>query len=78
MAKHPGSRLRDSRFPKSKGPDSRLPDSLSIALWLAGSLWVVGIAAHALDAPREIVYAAFGIGIIAGAVEWIVLRRARG
>ncbi len=64
--------------PKLSGPklsQSRLPVSLSIALWLVGSLWAVAIAAHVFDAPREIVHAAFAFGLLAGLVEWWTLRR---
>ncbi len=53
---------------------TRLPSSLSIALWLVASLWIVAILAHAFDAPREIVYAAFIIGLLGGVVEWLALR----
>jgi hypothetical protein len=51
-----------------------LPASLSIALWLTGSIWLVAILAHVLDAPHEIVYAALAFGLIAGVVEWLFVR----
>jgi hypothetical protein len=58
------------------GPSkSSLPASLSIALWLVGALWAVAIMAHVFDAPREIVHAAFGFGLVAGLLEWWSLRR---
>ncbi|EGP08551.1 hypothetical protein CSIRO_1830 [Bradyrhizobiaceae bacterium SG-6C] len=41
------------------------------------ALWLVAIAAHALNAPREIVYAAFGVGLLCGVVEWIAIRDTR-
>ncbi len=53
---------------------TRLPPSLSIALWLVASLWLVALVAHAFDAPREIVYAAFIIGLLGGVAEWLALR----
>jgi hypothetical protein len=70
MAKYPGP-----KFPKPEIPKSSLPASLSIALWLVGSLWAVAIAAHIFDAPREIVHAAFAFGLVAGLVEWWTSRR---
>jgi hypothetical protein len=47
----------------------RLPDSLSIALWLAGSLWIVGFVAYLDDAPGEIVIATLFSGLVAGGLE---------
>jgi hypothetical protein len=47
----------------------RLPDSLSIALWLVGSLWIVGVIAWLRDAPGELVVAALAAGLIAGCLE---------
>jgi hypothetical protein len=43
--------------------------SLSIALWLVGSLWVVGLIAYLGDAPGELVIATFAAGLIAGGLE---------
>jgi hypothetical protein len=54
-----------------------LPASLSIAIWLVGSIWFVAILAHFFDAPREIVYAALAVGLLAGVAEWLALRRTR-
>jgi hypothetical protein len=47
----------------------RLPSSLSIALWLTGSLWIVGFIAYLGDAPGEFVIATLIAGLIAGAFE---------
>jgi len=47
----------------------RLPDSLSIALWLVGSLWIVGVIARLRDAPGELVMATSVTGLIAGCLE---------
>jgi len=54
-----------------------LPASLSIALWMVGSLWLIAILAYLFGAPHEIVYAALAFGLIAGAVEWRLIRRNR-
>jgi len=63
--------------PMKRLPPSLLPPSLSIALSLVAALWVVAIAAHALNAPREIVYAAFAVGVLCGVAEWIAIRDTR-
>ena len=64
-------------------PDPRLPNqasrfktsrSLSIAIWLIGSLWAVAILAHVFDAPHEITYAALAFGLLAGIIEWLALK----
>lgn len=47
----------------------KLPNSLSIAIWLVGSLWIVGYIAYLGDAPGEIVLATFVMGLVAGAIE---------
>jgi hypothetical protein len=54
-----------------------IPTSLSIALWLVGSMWLIAILAHAFDAPQEIVYVTFVIGLLAGVAEWIAFRRTK-
>jgi len=56
---------------------ARIPDSLSIALWLIGSLWIVGLIAYLGDAPGSLVAATFFAGLIAGGLElWAATRRA--
>lgn len=52
-----------------------LPTSLSIALWLTASIWVVGIFAYIFDAPREIVWGTLGFGVVTGIGEWLAFRR---
>jgi hypothetical protein len=52
-----------------------LPSSLSIALWVVGATWAVAIVAHVFDAPHEIIYAALAFGVVAGAAEWLAIRR---
>lgn len=54
---------------------TRLPSSLSIALWVVGATWAVAIIAHVFDAPHEIIYAALAFGVIAGIVEWLAIKR---
>jgi len=52
-----------------------LPTSLSIALWLVGSIWLVAIVSHVLGAAREIVWVTLAAGIIAAVVEWLACER---
>jgi hypothetical protein len=56
----------------------RLPVSLSIALWLVGSLWIIGLIAYLGDAPSPLVAATFVVGLVAGALEWWVATRRTG
>jgi hypothetical protein len=56
----------------------RLPNSLLVALWLTGSLWIVGFIAYLGDAPGELVAATLIAGLIAGGFElWAADRKAR-
>ena len=43
-----------------------LPNSLLIAFWLTGSIWIVGFIAYLGDAPVELVIATLFVGLIAG------------
>ena len=54
---------------------AELPTSLSIALWLVGSIWLVAIVGHLAGAPREIVYIALALGSLAGLAEWLAFER---
>lgn len=47
-----------------------LPGSLSIALSLVGSIWLVGVVALLVDAPGELVAATFVVGLVTGIAEW--------
>jgi hypothetical protein len=47
----------------------RIPGSLSIAIWLVGSLWIVGFIAYLGDAPGELVIATFIAGLITACLE---------
>jgi hypothetical protein len=51
-----------------------LPRSLSIGLWLVGSIWLIAIIAHVFDAPHEIVHAALAFGLLAGVMEWLAFK----
>ena len=47
----------------------RLPNSLSIAVWLTVSLWIIGFVAYLSEAPGELVIATLVAGLIAGCFE---------
>jgi hypothetical protein len=47
----------------------RLPNSLSIAFWLTGSLWIIGFVAYLSEAPGELVIASLVAGLIAACFE---------
>jgi hypothetical protein len=51
----------------------RLSNSQRIAIWLVGSLWIVGFIAYLGDEPGELVVATLVAGLIAG---WLELRAA--
>ena len=53
-----------------------LPNFLAIALWLVGSIWIVGLIAYLGDAPGSLVAATLAAGLIAGGLElWAETRR---
>ncbi|MBS0540383.1 MAG: hypothetical protein JSR47_16570 [Proteobacteria bacterium] len=54
---------------------AKLPDSLSIALWIVGSTWLVALLALAFDVSTEIVEMALIVGFGAGLSEWLLRRR---
>jgi hypothetical protein len=54
----------------------RLPDSLTVAGWLAGSLWAVGAIAYLSGAPGELVVATGIAGAAAAFAE--ITQRAKG
>jgi hypothetical protein len=51
-----------------------IPSSLSIALWVVGSTWVIALLAYLMDMPGEIVLATFGLGLVTGIAEWMARR----
>jgi hypothetical protein len=52
-----------------------LPTSLSIAVWLTGSIWLVAIVGRVLGAPTGIVYVTLGVGLVVGVAEWLAIER---
>lgn len=56
---------------------AKLPNSLSIALWIVGSTWLVALLALLFDGANEIVWMALLVGLGAGIFEWLVRGRDR-
>jgi hypothetical protein len=56
---------------------ARLPDSLAIALWIAGSCWALAIAASALGGSKELLLPLMVLGVLTGIAEWILRRKAK-
>jgi hypothetical protein len=52
--------------------------SLSIALWLVGTLWIVNLIAHLAGAPGELVVAILVAGWLAGGLELQAANRRAG
>jgi hypothetical protein len=48
----------------------RLPNSLSIALWVVGSCWFVAIVAYVFDGTRELIIPLVAFGALTGVAEW--------
>ncbi len=72
--------LRNPKLSNPKCPDSpistsRLSTSLSVAVWLTATLWLVAILARVFDAPAGIVWAALLTGLFTGFAEWLAHRR---
>ena len=56
----------------------RLPNSLSIALWLVCTLWIAGFIAYLVDAPGELVIATLVAGLVAAGMELRAANRRPG
>jgi hypothetical protein len=53
------------------------PDSLTIALWITGSCWILAILAYLLGGSVEWILPLFLLGALTGIAEW-VLRQKHG
>lgn len=53
---------------------ARLPNSLQIALWIVGSVWLLAILALLFGFDAEVIWAALVFGTIAGFWEWHATR----
>jgi hypothetical protein len=52
-----------------------LPDSLTIAIWIAGSSWALAILAYLLGGSIEWIVPLVMLGVLTGIAEWILRRR---
>jgi hypothetical protein len=52
-----------------------VPNSLTIAMWVAGSSWALAILAYLLGSPIEWILPLVMLGVLTGIAEW-VLRKA--
>jgi len=55
----------------------RLPESLSIALWMVGSCWALAILAYVFGASTEWILPLFMLGLLTGIAEWVMRRKAK-
>jgi hypothetical protein len=56
---------------------ARLPDSLSIGLWITGATWLLAILAYLLGGSTEWILPLFVFGVLTGIAEWLMRRNAR-
>jgi hypothetical protein len=54
---------------------NRLPNSLAIALWLVGTLWLIAFVVYLFDVDRDVIYATLAFGLVAYGIEWMALRK---
>jgi hypothetical protein len=50
---------------------TRLPTALIIALWLTGSMWLVGIGFYYFELPPPMLGGVFIMGLVAALMEWL-------
>ena len=53
----------------------RLPDSLAIALWVAGSCGALAIMGCAIGEPTELILPLVAIALLTGVAEWVIRRK---
>jgi len=63
-----------SLFKRCATTMSPLPPSLSIALWMVGSFWMISLLIWITGGPSELIGALTVLGIAAGIYEWICSR----
>ena len=56
---------------------AKLPESLAIALWMTGSIWLLGLVALLFDFDHEVIWAALVFGVATGVWEWLARGRKR-
>jgi hypothetical protein len=53
----------------------RLPDSLSIALWVVGSCGALAVLACAFGESGQLILPLVAIGLLTGLAEWVMRRK---
>jgi hypothetical protein len=53
----------------------KLPNSLAIALWVAGACWLVAVIGYFCGASSELIFAVIALGILTGLAEWYMRQR---
>jgi hypothetical protein len=51
---------------------ARLPDALSIALWIVAACWVVAIISYLFGGPTDLILPLFILGIFTGVAELLL------
>ena len=68
-------RVGRSYFPPPSAPRkarvTRLPTALAIALWLTGSMWLVGIGFYYFELPPPMLGGVFIMGMVAALMEYL-------
>ena len=54
---------------------ARLPNSLTIALWITGSSWALAIVAYLSGGSREWLFPLFMLGALTGVAEWVLRKK---
>jgi hypothetical protein len=52
-----------------------IPDSLAIAWWIVGSLWVAAAVAYLCGVDTSFLVSLFVLGVVTGVIEWLLARR---
>jgi hypothetical protein len=52
----------------------RLPDSLAIAVWIAGSCWLLAMLAYFVGDSTEWALPLLALGVLTGVAEWVMRR----
>ena len=66
-------RYRFSQRPE-RAHMEKLPESLSIALWIAGASWAFAILAYVFGASTEWILPLCILGLVTGIAEWVLRR----
>jgi H+/Cl- antiporter ClcA len=51
---------------------SNLPDSLSIALWITATSWIVAFMAYLVGASTDWLFPLVALGVCTGIAEWVM------